>query len=43
MNFEDLDLLLKIAEEAAVDVEWEQGDPVLLDVSYFTSTICHNC
>ncbi|KAF4972484.1 hypothetical protein FSARC_956 [Fusarium sarcochroum] len=31
MNFEDLDLLLKIAEEGAVDVEWEQGDLVLLD------------
>ncbi|KAF0330735.1 Clavaminate synthase-like protein [Colletotrichum asianum] len=27
----DLDLLLKLAEEGAGDVEWEQGDLVLLD------------
>jgi hypothetical protein len=33
MNYEDLDLLLKIAEDGAVDVKWEQGDLVLLDVS----------
>ncbi|KAJ3548031.1 hypothetical protein NM208_g1207 [Fusarium decemcellulare] len=31
MDVEDLDLLLKLAEEGAVDVEWEQGDLVLLD------------
>lgn len=33
MDLEDLDLLLKIAEEGAVNVEWEQGDLVILDVS----------
>ncbi|TDZ16834.1 Clavaminate synthase-like protein [Colletotrichum orbiculare MAFF 240422] len=31
MDVEDLDLLLKLAEEGAVDVEWERGDVVLLD------------
>lgn len=34
MDVEDLDLLLQLAEEGAVNVEWEQGDLVLLDVSY---------
>lgn len=33
IDVEDLDLLLKLAEEGAVDVEWERGDLVLLDVS----------
>jgi hypothetical protein len=33
MAVEDLDLLLEIAEKNAVDVEWEQGDLVILDVS----------
>lgn len=33
MNVEDLDLLLDIAEQNAVDIEWEQGDLVILDVS----------
>lgn len=33
MEVEDLDLLLKLAEEGAVDIQWEQGDLVLLDVS----------
>jgi alpha-ketoglutarate-dependent taurine dioxygenase len=32
MKVEDLDLLLDIAEQGAVDVEWQQGDLVLLDV-----------
>lgn len=32
MDVEDLDLLLDIAEKGAVDVDWEQGDLVLLDV-----------
>ncbi|KAF4918698.1 Clavaminate synthase-like protein [Colletotrichum viniferum] len=31
IDVEDLDLLLKLAKEGAVDVEWEQGDLVLLD------------
>ncbi|KAF4464220.1 taurine catabolism dioxygenase [Fusarium albosuccineum] len=31
MDVEDLDLLLKLAQEGAVDVEWKQGDLVLLD------------
>ncbi|OHF01000.1 hypothetical protein CORC01_03828 [Colletotrichum orchidophilum] len=31
IDVEDLDLLLKLAEDGAVDVEWEQGDLVLLD------------
>lgn len=33
MGVEDLDLLLQLAEEGAVNVEWEKGDLVLLDVS----------
>lgn len=33
MNVEDLDLLLDIAEQGAVDIQWEKGDLVLLDVS----------
>lgn len=32
MDVEDLDLLLDIAEQNAVDVQWEQGDLVILDV-----------
>lgn len=36
IDVEDLDLLLKLAEEGAVDVEWEQGDLVLLNVSTFS-------
>lgn len=35
MNENDLDLLLDIAEETAVHVQWEQGDLVILDV-WFT-------
>ncbi|GKT49484.1 clavaminate synthase-like protein At3g21360 [Colletotrichum spaethianum] len=31
IDLEDLDLLLKLAEDGAVDVEWEKGDLVLLD------------
>ncbi|OHW98015.1 taurine catabolism dioxygenase [Colletotrichum incanum] len=31
IDVEDLDLLLKLAEDGAVDVEWEKGDLVLLD------------
>ncbi|CRG83305.1 hypothetical protein PISL3812_00656 [Talaromyces islandicus] len=31
MNVEDLDLLLDIAEKGAVNINWEQGDLVLLD------------
>ncbi|KAL2207086.1 Clavaminate synthase-like protein, partial [Sarocladium strictum] len=31
MDVEDLDLLLDIAEQGAVDVVWQQGDLVLLD------------
>ncbi|KAK1546317.1 hypothetical protein CPAR01_00284 [Colletotrichum paranaense] len=31
IDVEDLDLLLKLAEEGAVDVEWQKGDLVLLD------------
>ncbi|CCF46973.1 hypothetical protein CH063_00646 [Colletotrichum higginsianum] len=34
IDVEDLDLLLKLAEEGAVDVEWERGDLVLLDVAF---------
>lgn len=33
MNVEDLDLLLQLAEDGAVDVEWQKGDLVLIDVS----------
>ncbi|EXF80806.1 hypothetical protein CFIO01_01177 [Colletotrichum fioriniae PJ7] len=33
IDVEDLDLLLKLAEKGAVDVEWQKGDLVLLDVS----------
>lgn len=33
MDVQDLDLLLRLAEEGAVDIKWEQGDLVLLDVS----------
>lgn len=33
MDVEDLDLLLDIAEQNAIDVEWEQGDLIILDVS----------
>jgi alpha-ketoglutarate-dependent taurine dioxygenase len=32
INTEDLDLLLSLAEKGAVDIQWEQGDLVLLDV-----------
>lgn len=28
-----MDLLLKLAEDGAVDIKWEKGDLVLLDVS----------
>ncbi|KAK1988191.1 hypothetical protein LZ30DRAFT_578727 [Colletotrichum cereale] len=31
IDVEDLDLLLQLAEDGAVDVEWEKGDVVLLD------------
>ncbi|KAJ0425230.1 hypothetical protein BJY00DRAFT_308558 [Aspergillus carlsbadensis] len=31
MNVDDLDTLLDIAEEGAVNVEWEEGDLVILD------------
>ncbi|CAM1502326.1 Fc.00g043100.m01.CDS01 [Cosmosporella sp. VM-42] len=31
METADLDLLLRLAEEGAVDVEWKEGDLVLLD------------
>ncbi|KAL4960103.1 uncharacterized protein BDV14DRAFT_205032 [Aspergillus stella-maris] len=31
MKVEDLDLLLDIAEEGAIEVHWEQGDLVMLD------------
>jgi hypothetical protein len=34
MNVEDLDLLLDLAEKGAVNIQWEQGDLVLLDVSF---------
>lgn len=33
MKVEDLDLLLRLAEEGAVKVEWQKGDLVILDVS----------
>lgn len=33
MDVEDLDLLLDIAEQNAVNVDWQQGDLVILDVS----------
>ncbi|KAJ0308625.1 hypothetical protein COL516b_003169 [Colletotrichum fioriniae] len=33
IDVEDLDLLLKLAEKGAVDIEWQKGDLVLLDVS----------
>ena len=43
MNTTDLDLLLDIAEEAAVNIEWESGDLVIIDVNspmncYFSKT-----
>ena len=33
IEIENLDLLLQLAERGAVNVEWEKGDLVLLDVS----------
>ncbi|KXH66029.1 hypothetical protein CSAL01_05825 [Colletotrichum salicis] len=33
IDVDDLDLLLKLAEEGAIDVEWQKGDLVLLDMS----------
>lgn len=32
MDVNDLDLLLDIAERSAVDITWNQGDLVILDV-----------
>jgi hypothetical protein len=33
MDVNDLDMLLDITEEGAINVEWEEGDLVILDVS----------
>lgn len=33
MDTDDLDLLLQLAEDGAVNVNWQKGDLVLLDVS----------
>jgi hypothetical protein len=33
MDVHDLDTLLDIAEDGAVNVDWDEGDLVILDVS----------